>query len=51
MNNKEVAEDKVDYLSLLLFADESEIMVDEYLERGEMFILDDDDNKNKQVMA
>ena len=41
MNIRKVTENKKDYLSLLLLADESESMVDEYLERGEMFILDD----------
>jgi len=33
---------KKDYLPLLLLADESESMIDKYLERGEMFVLDDD---------
>ena len=41
-NIEKVTEGKKDYLSLLLLADESEIMVDKYLERGEMFILYDD---------
>lgn len=33
---------KKDYIDLLLLADESEEMIDKYLERGEMYILDDD---------
>ena len=34
--------DKRKYLSLLLLADEQEDMIDRYLERGEMFALEDD---------
>lgn len=30
-----------EYIDLLLLADESEYMVDQYLERGNMFVLDD----------
>jgi Acetyltransferases len=48
---KKVAENKKDYLSLLLLADESENMVDEYLERGEMFTLDDDGVKAECVVT
>jgi len=51
MNIRKVAENKKDYLSLLLLADESEIMVAEYLERGEMFILDDDGVKAECVVT
>ena len=32
-----------EYLDLLLLADEQESMIDRYLERGEMFILSDND--------
>ena len=41
MNIKKVTERKKDYISLLLLADEQENMVDNYLERGEMFVLED----------
>lgn len=34
-------ENKKQYLDLLLLADESESMIDRYLERGELFVLDD----------
>ena len=33
MNIKKVSEKKKDYLSLLLLADESEIMLDKYLDK------------------
>lgn len=34
-----VAQNKKDWLELLLLADESEEMIDRYLDRGEMFLL------------
>ncbi len=37
----EVAGNKKDYLALLLLADEQEDMIDRYLERGTMYVLDD----------
>lgn len=42
MQIKEVIEKKKQYLQLLLLADEQEDMVDKYLEKGQMFVLDDD---------
>lgn len=42
MDIREVKQDKKQYLSLLLLADEQEDMVDRYLERGTMFILEED---------
>ena len=36
-------ENKRDYLPLLLLADEQENMIDLYLDRGTMFVLEDDD--------
>lgn len=36
-----LTENKKQHLDLLLLADESESMIDRYLERGELFILDD----------
>ena len=37
----EITEDRKRYLDLLLLADESEAMIDRYLERGRMFVLKD----------
>jgi len=37
----QVTTNKKAYLDLLLLADEQEDMIDRYLERGEMFVLDD----------
>jgi len=37
----EIAENKKEYLNLLLLADEQEDMIDRYLERGRMYVLDD----------
>ncbi len=37
----EVKEDKKQYLDLLLLADEQEDMVDRYLDKGKMYVLDD----------
>ena len=42
MTIKEVKENKKQYLSLLLLADEQEDMIDRYLDSGTMYILDDD---------
>ena len=36
-----MAENKKEYLDLLLLADEQEDMIDRYLERGTMYILED----------
>jgi len=41
MKIREVKENKKQYLSLLLLADEQEEMIDRYLERGRMYVLDD----------
>lgn len=41
MEIREVTTDKKQYLSLLLLADEQENMIDHYLEKGKMFVLDD----------
>lgn len=42
MEIKKVSQDKKQYLSLLLLADEQENMIDRYLDRGTMFVLYDD---------
>ena len=51
MNIKKITENKKDYLSLLLLADESEVMIDKYLKRGEMFVLDDNGVKAECVVT
>ena len=43
--------DKKAYINLLLLADEQEDMIDKYLERGEMFVLDDDGVKAECVIT
>ena len=39
---REVAENKRSFLPLLLLADEQEDMIDRYLDRGRMFVLEED---------
>ena len=51
MNIKKITDNKKEYLSLLLLADESEQMIDKYLEQGEMFVLDDDGVKAECVVT
>ena len=41
MNIREIHENKKRFLPLLLLADEQENMIDRYLERGTMYVLDD----------
>ena len=41
MNIRKITGDKKEYIDFLLLADEQESMIDKYLERGEMFVLDD----------
>ena len=41
MEIRKIETDKKEYLSLLLLADEQEDMIDRYLERGDMYVLDD----------
>jgi ribosomal protein S18 acetylase RimI-like enzyme len=48
---RKVTESKKEYIDLLLLADEQEDMVDQYLERGEMFILDDGGVKAECVVT
>ena len=47
----EVKENKKQYLDLLLLADEQENMVDRYLERGTMYVLDDNGTKAECVVT
>ena len=42
MNIREIHENKKQFLSLLLLADEQEDMIDRYLERGTMYVLTDE---------
>lgn len=51
MQVTEVKERKKAYLDLLLLADEQESMIDRYLERGEMFILEDNGVKAECVVT
>lgn len=51
MNIEKITGDKKEYMDLLLLADEQEDMIDKYLERGEMFILNDDGVKAECVVT
>ncbi len=51
MQIKEITTGKKDFLDLLLLADEQEDMVDRYLERGRMFVLDDGGIKAECVVT
>ena len=48
---REIKENKKQYLDLLLLADEQENMIDRYLERGTMYVLDDDGIKAECVVT
>ena len=48
---REVTTDKKRYLDLLLLADEQESMIDRYLDRGTMFVLDDGGIKAECVLT
>lgn len=47
----EVTENKKQYLSLLLLADEQENMIDRYLEKGTMYVLNDNGVKAECVVT
>ena len=51
MEIRKVGTDKKKYLDLLLLADEQEDMVDRYLERGFMYVLEDDGVKAECVVT
>lgn len=51
MKIKEIKNDKKRYSALLLLADEQEDMIDKYLERGTMLVLDDDGVKAECVLT
>lgn len=50
MKIKEIKENKKQFLLLLLLADEQEDMIDRYLNRGTMYVLDDDGVKCECVV-
>ena len=51
MDIRKITDNKKKYIDLLLLADESEAMIDRYLERGEMYVLDDDGVKAECVIT
>jgi len=51
MRVEKITKNKKQYLDLLLLADESENMIDRYLESGDMFAIFDDDVKTVCVVA
>ena len=51
MDIKEVKFNKKQYLSLLLLADEQENMIDRYIEKGTMYVLDDNGIKCECVIT
>lgn len=48
---KEVKENKKQYLSLLLLADEQENMIDRYIEKGTMYVLNDNGVKCECIVT
>lgn len=51
MNIQKVKHNKKAYIDLLMLADEQESMIDRYLERGEMFVLNDNGVKAECVIT
>jgi len=51
MKTIKVAENKKQYLDLLLLADEQEDMIDRYLDKGKMYVLDDNGIKCECVVT
>lgn len=51
MKLKKIETDKKQYLDLLLLADEQEDMIDRYLERGTMYVLEDGGVKAECVVT
>ena len=51
MEIRKVEKDKKQYLDLLLLADEQEDMIDRYLERGTMYVLEDNGVKTECVVT
>ena len=51
MRIKEIKENKKQFLTLLLLADEQEDMIDRYINKGTMYVLDDDGVKCECVIT
>ena len=51
MNINKITVNKKEYLDLLLLADEQENMIDKYLDRGDMFVLEDNGVKAECVVT
>lgn len=51
MDILEIRDNKKAYMELLFLADEQESMIDKYLDRGSMFVLDDDGIKAECVVT
>ena len=51
MRIEKIIENKKQFLDLLLLADESEYMIDKYLDSGDLFALYDDDLKSICVVV
>ncbi len=51
MTITKIQEDKKQYLSLLLLADEQEDMIDRYIDKGTMYVLDDKGVKSACVVT
>lgn len=51
MELQEVKENKKQYMTLLFLADEQEEMIDRYIEKGTMYILDDNGVKGECVVT
>lgn len=47
----EVKDNKRDYMSLLFLADEQEDMIEKYLDKGTMYVIDDDGIKGECVVT
>ena len=51
MEIREIKDNKKQFLSLLMLADEQEDMIDKYIEKGTMYVLDDDGVKCECVIT
>lgn len=51
MEIKEIKKNKKQFLSLLLLADEQEDMIDKYIDRGTMYVLDDNGIKCECIIT
>ena len=51
MEIREIKKNKKQFISLLLLADEQEDMIDRYLDRGAMFVLDDEGVRSECIVT